>query len=102
MKTLAGSAVSLMARLVNLHSWRCKRFEGYLPASLNTCGMFMPHRCRSGDNRRHASTNAPRPPMPFTKLPAAVCCAVIGGYEKGGATGHPLFVKALGPVFFGW
>jgi hypothetical protein len=23
---------------VNLHSWRCKRFEGYLPASLNTCG----------------------------------------------------------------
>src|SRR5712664_1804645 len=29
MMTLAVSAVSLMARLVNLHSWRCKRFEGY-------------------------------------------------------------------------
>ena len=26
MMTLAVSAVSLMARLVNLHSWRCKRF----------------------------------------------------------------------------
>ena len=35
------SAVSLMARLVNLHSWRCKRFEGYLPASLNTCGTML-------------------------------------------------------------
>src|SRR6266571_4725912 len=32
MMTLAVSAVSLMARLVNLHAWRCKRFEGYLPA----------------------------------------------------------------------
>src|SRR5467141_3361558 len=41
MMTLAVSAVSLMARLVNLHSWRCKRFEGYLPASLNTCGTIL-------------------------------------------------------------
>ena len=41
MMTLAVSAVSLMARLVNLHSWRCKRFEGYLPASLNTCGTML-------------------------------------------------------------
>src|SRR5882762_6066265 len=36
MMTLAVSAGSLMARLVNLHSWRCKRFEGY-PARLKLC-----------------------------------------------------------------
>ena len=41
MMTLAVPAVSLMARLVNLHSWRCKRFAGYLPASLNTCGTML-------------------------------------------------------------
>src|SRR6266852_8827819 len=65
MMTLAVSAVSLMARLVNLHSWRCKRFDGYLPASLNACGFGVPSFAPKW-RARGDSSPAPqiRPPAP--------------------------------------
>src|SRR5258708_36683230 len=58
MMTLAVSAVSLKARMVNLHPWRRKRFEGYLPAPLHPCG---PMRRRAGLGREPVGAK-PEPP----------------------------------------
>src|SRR5882762_7938152 len=92
MMTLAVSAVSLMARLVNLHSWRCKRFEGYLPASLNTCGTMLRTAVLTS---ARANSRLPRYARAVTKDSAdrlqRICAA-----SAAGVLGLPIIGRLLG------